>query len=91
MARTYSDETVLLSYHLENPSDYTPTDKELDAWDADLTVKYATKIDNPMTNAGIPVNKTNRSSIVLIAQMSNGSSVGIQIKNACKYFANVWL
>jgi hypothetical protein len=90
MARTYSNETVFLSYHLEAPSDYAPDDGDLDAWDADLASKYEAKLDATMTAAGIPLTSKNRSLIVLLAQMSNGQSGGVQLNNACKYFKNVW-
>jgi hypothetical protein len=62
----------------------------LTRWDEDLAAKYEPKIDQVMQDAGIEQNGANRSLIVLLAQMSNGASAVLQLRNACKYFVNVW-
>jgi hypothetical protein len=90
MPRTYSDEALRVSYHNANPSDYAPTDQDLDAWDASLQATYASRLDGPMAEAGIDDTSENRSWIVLLAELSNGQAPLVRVRNACKYFSNTW-
>jgi hypothetical protein len=90
MARTYSNEVLRVSYHNANPSDYAPTDQDLDDWDASLQATYASRLDGPMAEAGIHSTPVNRSWIVLLAELSNGQAPLVRVRNACKYFANTW-
>jgi hypothetical protein len=89
MATNYDEFALVWTYHNANKSDYDPTDQELIDWDQELYDRYEAKLDAPMTAAGLPLNRTTKSQVVALAEVSNGSNDSTLIKNACKFLAAV--
>jgi hypothetical protein len=89
MAFHYSDNTVFWTYHNNKPGDLDPDEQELISWDKELFEKFDEALVERMNDAGIPVNKTNKSMVLSLAKVSNGSTVGLQVRNACTFFVKV--
>lgn len=89
MAFDYTEYCVIWTYHHANPADYTPTASELDDWDTQLVQTYEAKLLELMPQFDIPITTENKSRVVALAEVSNGQSPGVRVRNACRYFAAV--
>lgn len=90
MAFNYSESVVLWSYHENNPSNYSPTISQLNKWDRDLFANYEDKLIELLNEYEIPVSRETKSRVLLLATFSNGGTVAIKVRNACKYYAHAW-
>jgi hypothetical protein len=88
MPLAYDDVFVKLTYHIVDPDDYEPSQKELDNFFRLLEARYD-KIDSIMAEYGIPPIDPLPWRIALLAVGSNGSP-GWELRNACRYHKNAW-
>lgn len=88
MPLAYDEVHVKLTYHLQHPDDYEPTQKKLDGWFRTLAARYD-RIDDIMTEFGIPLIPPFPWRIALLAVGSNGTGAW-QLRYACRYHTRAW-
>jgi len=91
MSFNYNESVVFWSYHIDSPSDYNPSNNKLSDWDQSLFDAYEDDLIEKMTDEEIPINRENKSRVLLAALVSNGGTVSLKVRNACKYYKNVWM
>jgi hypothetical protein len=89
MATHYDEFALVWTYHNANPGDYSMSAQELLDWDQALHARWEDKLDGPMTDAGLQLNRSTKSQVVALAEVSNGSNDSTRVKNACKFLASV--
>ena len=82
----YSYECVTWTYHRADPADYAPTQTDLDTWDQQLFTTYDADVVELMQEFGITNTKESRSAIVALAEVSNGQSARVRVRNACRFY-----
>lgn len=90
MSFNYNESVVLWTFHRKNPSVYAPTINQLNAWDQELFGSYENKLIEILSDAGIPLSRETKSRVLLLATVSNGGTVPMQVRNACRYYVNTW-
>lgn len=91
MSFNYNESVVFWSYHFDSPGEYEPSNDDLSQWDQDLFNSYEDTLVVKMTEAEIPLNRENKSRVLLLALVSNGGTVAIKVRNACRYYRHVWM
>lgn len=85
-----SRQSVKITYHNQDRSDYDPSKQDLDKWHETLSTRYkAQPVRQAMQKHGIAIREGTRSVVVMLAELSTGSTAGKRLDNACKYYAHV--
>lgn len=88
MSLHYDDEIVIWTYHIANPDKYRPTPDDMKEFDQDLFDTYEDSLTSILPDFAIALTRRNKSRIVLLAAVSNGTQPGRRVRNACNYFAH---
>lgn len=89
MGLKHNEFVVLWTYHQEKPADYEPKTAALLEWDQTLVERYESKLTKYMQEFEVPMTRENKSRIVALAQVSNGSVSGTRLRNASRYYSFV--
>jgi hypothetical protein len=90
MGFNYNESVVLWTYHKDKPGDYNPTINKLNKWDKDLFDSYENKLVELLNEYEIPISRETKSRVLLLATVSNGETISMKVRNACKYYMNTW-
>lgn len=90
MAFHYSDQAVYWTYHQDTPADYDPSDETLTRWDQGLFDSYEDSLLEILPEFQLPTDKVTKSAVLMLAEISNGPSARWKVRNASKYYKNVF-
>jgi hypothetical protein len=86
VAFNYSEFAVLWTFRHASPDKYNVNANDLKVWDSQLRTRYEDKLVAIMGEFGITLTRENKSRILSLAEVSNGTADGTRVRNACRFF-----
>lgn len=85
-----NDKTVVLAvFHLARPNVLNPTAADIRAMDAGLTLQFENVLNTVMPQFGLqPADVQTKSTVLLLAQFSNGLTPVVKVSQACQLLVN---